>query len=371
MIVMPSKADFKKVAGSLSGGHARRRSRKAGLPPGSMVHIGEQQVEVVKLSVIDFDEHRIDQRDLERVEETFAFRDTPSVTWLNVIGLHAPSIITAIGEQYGIHPLILEDILHTDQRPKVEVGDGYVYVVMKMLTYDPANHRIDAEQISLILGKNYVITFQERDGDVLEPLRRRLLNDVGRVRKQGADYLTYAIIDVIVDHYFVVLEQIGEEIEQLERDVLEKPDHSLVQRIQRMKRDLIFLRKATWPLREVIGSMTRDEITLIQQGTQPYLRDIYDHIVQVIDMVENFRDMVSGLLDIYLSSVNNRMNEIMKVLTIIATIFIPLTFIVGVYGMNFDVMPELHWRWSYPVLLVAMASIIVAMLAFFRIKKWL
>lgn len=370
MNIMPTNAELKKM-GSVIGGHARRRSRKAGLPPGTMVHIGEQKVDVVKLTVIDFDAQRIEQRDLDRVEETFAFRDTPSVTWLNVSGLHAPSIITAIGEHYGIHSLTLEDILHTDQRPKVEVTDGSVYIVLKMLVYDAAHHHIEAEQISLILGPTYVITFQERDGDVLEPLRRRLLQDTGRVRKQGADYLTYAIIDVIVDHYFAVLENIGEAIEQLERDVLEKPDHTLVQKIQHMKRDLIFLRKATWPLREVIASLTRDEIALIQKGTQPYLRDIYDHIVQVIDMVENFRDLVSGLLDIYLSSVNTRMNEIMKVLTIIATIFIPLTFIVGVYGMNFEVMPELHWPWSYPVLWVFMVSIIVAMLAFFRVKKWI
>jgi len=349
----------------------RSRSRKVGLPPGSMVHVGEQKVEAVKLEVINYDEHHFERRELSTVDEALAFRDKPTISWLNVTGLHDPAVVKTLGEQYGIHALILEDILHTDQRPKVEFTDTSIYIVMRMLTYDAHTHEVTSEQISLFMVGTTVITFQERGGDDFDPLRQRLEKDIGKARRSGADYLAYTLMDIIVDHYFLVLESIGEEIESLERDVLENPDHRMVERIQRMKRELIFLRKATWPLREVISGLTRDESPLIHAGTIPYLRDVYDHIVQVIDMVETFRDMVSGLLDIYLSSVSNRMNEIMKVLTIIATIFIPLTFLVGVYGMNFKVMPELDWRWGYPLLWLVMITAIVSMLAFFRRKRWL
>jgi magnesium transporter len=349
----------------------RKRSKKTGLPPGSMVHVGEKKVEQVKLSVIDYDQDNIEKRDLKNVEEAFPFKDTPTVSWLNLTGLHDIEILEKIGTRYNIHPLILEDILNTDQRPKVEITDNYIFIVLKMLSYDPEKHEINAEQVSLIMGENYVITFQEREGDVFNPLRERIENGKGRIRKSGPDYLTYAIIDIIIDNYFLVLELIGEQIEYLEGNVLENPDHILVQRIQRMKRELIFLRKSTWPLREVISGITRDETSLITEVTHPYLRDLYDHTVQVIDTVETFRDMVSGILDIYLSSVSNRMNEVMKVLTIIATIFIPLTFLAGIYGMNFEYMPELKWHWSYPVLWLVMIGIFIGMLFYFRRKKWI
>jgi len=349
----------------------RKRSKKTGLPPGSMVYVGEKKVEEVKLSVIDYDQDKIEKRDLKNVEEAFPFKETPTVTWLNVTGLHDIDILEKIGGRYDIHPLILEDILNTDQRPKVEITDDYIFIVLKMLSYDSEKHEINAEQVSLIMGENYVITFQEREGDVFNPLRERIENGKGRIRKSGPDYLTYAIIDIIIDNYFLVLELIGEQIEYLEGNVLENPDHTLVQRIQRMKRELIFLRKSTWPLREVISGITRDETSLIKETTNPYLRDLYDHTVQVIDTVETFRDMVSGILDIYLSSVSNRMNEVMKVLTIIATIFIPLTFLAGVYGMNFEYMPELKWHLSYPVLWLVMIGIFIGMLFYFRRKKWI
>ncbi len=349
----------------------RKRSKKTGLPPGSMVHVGEKKVEQVKLSVIDYDQDKIEKRELKEVEEAFPFKDTPTVTWLNVTGLHDIEILEKIGSRYNIHPLILEDILNTDQRPKVEIADDYIFIVMKMLSYDSEKQEINAEQISLILAENYVITFQEREGDVFNPVRERIENSKGRIRKVGPDYLTYALIDILIDNYFLVLELIGEQIEYLEGNVLENPDHTLVQKIQSMKRELIFLRKSTWPLREVISSLTRDETNLIKEATSPYLRDLHDHTIQVIDTVETFRDMVSGILDIYLSSVSNRMNEVMKVLTIIATIFIPLTFLAGIYGMNFEFMPELKWHWSYPVLLLVMISVFIGMLFYFRRKKWI
>jgi magnesium transporter len=368
---MRIKIPIKNGSSLFSNKFIRKRSKKIGLPPGSMVHVGEKKVEEVKLAVIDYDQDKIEKRDLKTVEEAFPFKDTPTVTWLNVTGLHNVEVLEKIGTRYNIHPLILEDILNTDQRPKVEIADDYIFIVMKMLSYDSEKHEINAEQISLILGENYVITFQEREGDVFNPVRERIENGKGRIRKVGPDYLTYALIDILIDNYFLVLELIGEQIEYLEGNVLENPDHTLVQKIQSMKRELIFLRKSTWPLREVISGLARDETNLIKEATSPYLRDLHDHTIQVIDTVETFRDMVSGILDIYLSSVSNRMNEVMKVLTIIATIFIPLTFLAGIYGMNFEFMPELKWHWSYPVLWLVMVSVFIGMIFYFRKKKWI
>jgi magnesium transporter len=349
----------------------KKRSKKTGLPPGSIIYTGEKVIETVKISLIDYDDKNMETKDLSAIDEAFPFKHLPTVTWLNIYGLHETRILEKIGEEYGIHPLVLEDILHTDQRPKVEFYEDYVFIVFKMLSYDKSSEEIQAEQISLILGENYVITFQEREGDVLDPVRERIKNTKSRFRKFGPDYLAYAIMDVIIDHYFVVLEIMGEKIEYLEGTVIENPGSRLVQEIQFMKRELIFLRKSIWPMREVLSELSREEDSLMSEAMIPYLRDIYDHTIQVVDTVETFRDMVSGILDIYLSSVSNRMNEIMKVLTIIATIFIPLTFIVGVYGMNFEFMPELHWKWGYPIVWLVMVIIALFMLLFFRKRKWL
>ena len=367
---MPGKDEHYPAKRTSVNKFIRKRSRKAGLPPGSMVYLGERNVDKIEISVIDYDQNKLEKRTLENVEDCFAFKDTATVTWLNIVGLHDTHLLEKIGTHYHIHPLILEDILNTDQRPKLDITDDIIFIVLKMLSYDPDKQEIHAEQVSLVMGENFVITFQERPGDVFDPLRDRIDNLKGRIRKLGSDYLTYSIIDIIIDQYFLVLELIGEQIEDLEKDVLEDPDHELVQRIQHMKRELIFLRKSTWPLREVISGLSREEFELINASTAPYLHDLYDHTVQVIDMVETFRDMVSGVLDIYLSSVSNRMNEIMKVLTIIATIFIPMTFFTGVYGMNFHDMPELSWHWGYPALWLLLLTIFVGMLIYFKRKKW-
>jgi len=349
----------------------KRISKARGLPPGTLVHIGEGRTEKVKLSVIDYDKNNFQEKELSAVEEAFFYKDSPSVSWLNVSGVHHTDIIQGLGEKFGLHPLVQEDIVNTAQRPKMEDYGDYLFIVLKMLYLNNKGDLIIAEQVSMVLGKNYVISFQEREGDVFAAIRERLRNGKGRVRQLGPDYLAYSLIDAIVDGYFVVLEKTGERVEFIEEKLVSNPKPKTLQLIHNVKSDMVFLRRSVWPLREVIGSMQRSESVLIQKTTEVYLRDVYDHGIQVIDSIESYREMASGLLDIYLSSVSNRMNEVMKVLTIIATIFIPLTFIAGIYGMNFKYMPELDIRWAYPAVLGAMAMIGLVMVAYFRRKNWL
>jgi magnesium transporter len=349
----------------------RRRAKEVGLPPGSLVHIGDRKVEKAKITLIDYDEAQLQEKELETVDECFPFKDKPTVTWINIDGIHQVEIIEKIGRHFNIHPLILEDILNTGQRPKMEDFEDYIFVVVKMIYYDEKDNEIKAEQLSLLIGPNFVISLQEKEGDVFDPVRDRIRKAKGRIRKMKADYLAYALLDTIVDHYFVVLEKLGEKIEDMEEELVTNPTPETLQTIHTLKRDLISLRKSIWPLREVVNNMERGESSLINESTGIYLRDVYDHTIQVIDTIETFRDMVSGMLDIYLSSISNKMNEVMKVLTIIATIFIPLTFIAGLYGMNFKYIPELEWHWGYPVLLFVMAGIGFLMLVYFRRKRWL
>jgi len=349
----------------------KKTSKKVGLIPGALVHIGEKKTEKARITIVDYDKKKFQEKEAKRVEECFPFKDKPTVTWINVDGLHQPEIVKKLGDCFGMHPLVLEDILNTDHRPKMEDFDNYIYIVLKMLTYDDKSDEVIAEQVSLILGSNFVISFQEKEGDVFNPIRDRIRGDKGRVRKMGADYLAYALTDAIVDNYFIILEKIGEKVEFLEEELVTNPTPETLQTIHNLKRELIFLRKSVWPLREVISGLERGESRLIKETTRVYLRDVYDHTIQVIDTVETLRDMVSGMLDIYLSSVSNRMNEVMKVLTIIATIFIPLTFLAGIYGMNFLNMPELEWYWGYPLVLLVMVAICITMLFYFKGKKWL
>lgn len=347
----------------------KRRSKKAGLPPGSLVYVGEKKAEEVTNSIIDYDEKNFEERTVENVEECLPYKDASTVTWINIVGLHDVNIIEKIGKHFGLHPLILEDVLNTEQRPKMEDFEDYIFIVTKMLYFKGSE--IDSEQISIVLGPNYVLTFQEKTGDVFDAARKRIKESKGKIRKLGSDYLAYALIDAIVDNYFLVLEKMGETIEQLEEELLEEPTPKTLNTIHNLKRELIFLRKSVWPLREVINTVYKGDSKLIGDTTQIYLRDVYDHTIQVVDTIETFRDMVSGMLDVYLSSVSNRMNEVMKVLTIIATVFIPLTFIAGVYGMNFQYMPELGWRWSYPAVWAVMLIVGVTMFMYFRKKGWL
>ena len=345
--------------------------KKSGMPPGTLVHIGERKVETVRITYMDYDEENIHEKQVASIEECFPFRITPTVTWINIDGLHDVELIEKLGKEFELHPLILEDILNTGQRPKIEDFDKYIYVVLKMLRYSDEQQAVEAEQVSLLVGSNYVISFQERVGDVFEPIRDRIRNAKGRIRRMACDYLMYSLLDAVVDGYFAILERLGEKIESMEEELVSAPSEKTLEQIHRLKSEMIFLRKSVWPLREVISGLQRTESSLIKESTQLYLRDVYDHTIQVIDTVESFRDMVSGMLDIYLSSISNRMNAVMKVLTIIATIFIPLTFIAGIYGMNFKYMPELEWWWAYPVIWLIIVVIVVCMLIYFRRKKWL
>ncbi len=348
-----------------------RKHKQPGTPPGTLIHSGERKAESVRISVIDYDEHTLAEHQVENAEQCIPYRRTDTVTWINIDGLHNVAILEELGNQYDIHPLVLEDVLSTNQRPKIENYEDYLYLVLRMVTYSEAQEQIEDEQFSLILGSNFVLTFQEKPEDVFDAVRKRLQNPKGRLRTHGPDYLAYALLDAIVDHYFIVLEGIGEQIVTIEQNLMDDPDEDDLETIHNHKREMIFLRKAIWPLREVIAQITRGEPSLFRETSRIFLRDVYDHTIQVVDTVESYRDILSGLLDLYLSTQSNRMNEIMKVLTIIATIFIPLTFLAGIYGMNFTNMPELEWKWGYPVVLGIMIGVAGGFLLYFRKKRWL
>jgi magnesium transporter len=349
----------------------KKRSEKAGLPPGTLVHIGERKAEKVKIRILDYDEAQFEEKEAKNIEESFPFKDKPTVTWINIDGLHEVELIEKLGSHFGLHPLLLEDILNTDQRPKMEDYGDYIFVVLKMIYTSENKDEIEAEQVSLIFGSNFVISFQEHEGDVFNPIRDRIRNNKGRIRKAGADYLAYALLDAIVDNYFLILENTGEKIEDTEQQLATNPSPETLQYVREMKNEMIFLRKSIWPLRELINGLERSESTLIHESTGAYLRDVYDHTIQIIDTIESYRDMISGMVDLYLSSISNKMNEVMKVLTIFASIFIPLTFIAGIYGMNFEFMPELAWHWGYFALLGFMLLVGISLVFYFRRKKWL
>ena len=349
----------------------KKKSKKVGLPPGSIVHIGNKRDEKVKITIVDYSEAKFQEKEAKSVGECFSYKDKSTITWINIDGVHKIKVIEEIGKHFNLHPLILEDIVDTDQRPKIKDFGDYIFIILKMIYYDRNDNEMKAEQVSLILGKNYVISFQEREGDVFNPIRERIRNNIGRIRKAGTDYLVYSLIDAIVDNYFIIIEKLGEKIENLEDKMISRPKPANLRVIHKLRRDLIFLRKSVWPLREVISCLEKGESSLTLESTNVYFRDVYDHTIQVMDTVETLRDIISGMLDIYLSSASNRMNEIMKMLTIIATIFIPLTFITGIYGMNFQNMPEIKWLWGYPVVLLGMLIIGIVMVIYFKRKKWM
>jgi magnesium transporter len=347
--------------------------KKSGLknfaPPGTLIFTGEVYTQEPIISIISYDENQIRELGNKSIDDV----DTENcqVTWINLNGLHDTSLIEKIGLKFDIHPLILEDILHISQRPKMEEFPHYLYFVLTMLQYDDVKKEIVPEQVSILLMKNIVITFQERDGDVFGKIRERLHRNVGRIRKSKADYLCYSLLDAIVDHYFILLERIGNTIEDIEDTLVQQSDQTMLNRIHAVKRDVVFLRKSIWPVRDLVNSFRSTDSDLKDSGLQIFLRDIADHTSQVIEIVQTFREIVADLLDIYLNSISNRMNEVMKILTIFAAIFIPLTFLAGVYGMNFKYMPELSWKISYPIWWVISLGIIGGMLLYFKRKKWL
>lgn len=355
----------------------KKRSHKSGLPPGTLVHVGAKKVEKTNITVIDYDVDNFVEKELKTIEECFPRRDKQAVSWINLTGLHQLDIIEKTGKHFDLHPLVLEDIVNTGQRPKIEDFDSYLFIVIKMLYPDEGHAEVHSEQVSLIVGSHVVISFQEKAGDVFNPVRERIRSGKGRIRKMGTDYLAYALLDAIVDSYFAILEKFSEEMEETEKKLVSDPGPQILQDLHRLKGEMIFLRKSIWPLREVLSGLLRRESSLIQESTVLYLRDVYDHTIQIIDTIETFRDLISGMLDTYLSSVSNKMNEVMKVLTVIATTFIPLTFIAGIYGMNFNPevspwnMPELNWEYGYFVAMGIMIIIALGMVLYFKGKKWL
>jgi magnesium transporter len=349
----------------------RRMARKAGLPPGSLIYTGEKEHLPAKITVTRYNEQDFREDKFDSLTECPLADDQGGVTWINVSGIHQVKNLEKLGECFNIHPLVLEDILDAEQRPKIEDYDDYLYIVLATSRPGAESQELASEQISLILGPHYVISFQEDDGDLFAPIRERLLKAKGRIRKLGADYLAYTLIDLIVDNYFVELEKFGDQVEMLEDKVMSQPTPETLRDVHRFKNDMIMLRKSLWPLREVIARLERRESPLISENLTMYFRDVYDHTIIAIETVETYRDILSGMLDIYLSSMSNRLNEIMKVLTIIATIFMPLTFITSLYGMNFKNMPELQWQYGYYGVVVVIAVIAVAMLEYFRRKRWI
>lgn len=323
-----------------------------------------------EINLIHFTELSFTEKRLSSLEDLPEFLEEGGTAWIDITGLNDNALLRDTAERFGIHPLVLEDICNTGQRAKSEDYGNYQYTVLKMVTWDEESMQVEVEQVSMVLFPKVLITFQERPGDLFEPVRQRLRKGKGRLRKEGADYLAYSLLDAIVDGYFLLLEKIGDQVEVLEGELLSAPETGTSARLHELRREMIFLRKAAWPLREAVASLGRSG-PLSGGTTAVYMRDLYDHVIQVIDGIETIRDILSGMLDIYLSTVSNRMNEIMKVLTVIATIFIPLTFIAGVYGMNFALMPELRWKWGYPAVLAVMAGTALWMLAFFRRKGWL
>jgi len=349
----------------------KRQLKKAGSSPGMLVHIGEQKVDDTQITLIDYDEAHFQEKILDGIEEAFPLKDLPTVTWINIDGLHEVDTIEKVGQHFNIHHLVLEDILNTGQRPKTEEFEDVIFVVLKMLHYNENAEKITSEQFSLVLGSNFLITFQEIQGDVFKTVRERIRIPKTRIRNAGCDYLAYALIDAIVDYYFVILEALGDKIEDIEIQLLDNPTRDTLEIIHEMKREMIYLRKQIWPIREIINSLVKSESSLIQEQMHIYFRDIYDHTIQIIDTIESYRDILGGMLDIYLSTLSNKMNEVMKVLTIIATIFIPITFIAGVYGMNFKFMPELEWRWGYVMAWAIIVVVAGIMIGFFKKKQWL
>ena len=341
------------------------------MPPGSLIHVGKKKKHTPKITIFDYNEESFTEKVAKKVEECFPFKERATVTWINIDGVHDSEIIEKLGKHFRFHPLLLEDIMNTEQRPKIDDFGDYLFVVAKMLQYNEQKDQIVEEQISLILGSNFVISFQEQEGDIFDPIRERIRQKKGRVRTMWSDYLVYALMDVIIDNYFIVLEKLGEKIEDVEEELLVNPSKQTLQDTHALKRKMISLRRASWPLRDVISGMQRTGSVLIKKPTAIYLKDVYDHTVQVIDTIETYRDIISSMLDIYLSGISNKLNEVMKVLTIIGTIFIPLTFITGIHGMNFKFMPELEWKYGYFATLGVMLVIGLLMLLYFKRKRWI
>lgn len=346
-------------------------SEKAGMPPGSLVHVGDVLETECRITLIDYSREKIEEQAVSSIEELLPYKDRDTVTWVNIEGLKNVALIESIGTAFNIHPLVLEDILNTHQRPKFEEYDNYLYIVLKGLSLRDERLSVYYEQISIIVLDNFIFTFKEVQDELFSPINKRLKNGKGKIRSLGTDYLTYAILDMIVDQNFVLLETLDEFLDSIEDELLTNPTTKTLTFIQQLKRELISIRRSVLPVRDLLNAMLRSDSPLIHERVHIYLRDVHDHALRISESIESYRDILSGLLDIYVSSVSNKMNEIMKILTVFASIFIPLTFIAGIYGMNFEYMPELKWKWAYPALWVSFITIPVVLLVYFRKKRWL
>lgn len=350
--------------------YIRKKSHKVGLPPGSL-QVSSDKTRKVKIDLINYSPDFVHEKTIKSPYECKPDNFTNSIAWVNVDGVHDINLIKEFGEYFNLHPLLLEDLSTPGQRPKFDDYDDYIFLVLNMLQYEEKKGEVKTEQVSFILGKNYVLTFQEDPQDIFNPNRERLKGGKGKTRKSGPDYLMYSLIDTVVDNYFIILEKMSDKIEELEAKIIADPGPAWLNEIYQLKRELISLRKSIWPLREVVSKLERDENKLVSPATRVFFKDVYDHTIQVIDTIETFRDILSGILDIYLSGTSNKMNSVMKVLTVISTIFIPLTFIAGIYGMNFRHMPELNWEYGYYYVLAGCLMVALIMMVFFKKKKWL
>jgi magnesium transporter len=347
-----------------------KKKKKIGLPPGTLIYTGDKIKEKTKIRVTDYNEELYEFQEISEIQKDLSKIKKGLIRWIDIHGLAEVKVIEEIGRQFNLHQLVLEDILSTNQLPKLEDYGSYIFIIMRKLTWNKDQDEFEFEQTSLILGENYVISLQERDTKLFDPIYERIRVSKGRVRSMNADYLFYVLIDIIIDNFFIILEKMGEDIEKIEDLLIKNPEPETLQLIYRMKRSSIELRKSIWPIREVINKLQREQSSLIGDDLQIYLRDIYDHIFRISDLLENYREIIFGMLDMYLSSVSNRMNDIMKVLTIISTVFIPLSFLAGFYGMNFVYMPEFSQPLAYPILIITMCIIAGVMLYYFKRKRW-
>lgn len=349
----------------------KKKTQAIGQAPGELIFIGEKKIEDTTIRLIDYDQEQLSENELQDIKDGIHFKDTSTVTWINIYGLHDTGVIGEVGKGFNLHPLVMEDIVSTGQRPRMEEYDNYLYFALKMMSWNSETKQIQSEQISMVLGQSFLITFQEQPGDVFEPLRERIRKHKGRIRKVGIDYLAYALLDTIFDNYLMIIERLGEKIEDLEDEILANPTQEVLSKINNYKREMNYLRKTIRPAREFILQFSRLDSDLVQEKTQPFLKDLLDLANQAVDVIDTYRDMLSDHLNIYDSRVSSKLNEIMKILTIFSAIFIPLTFIAGIYGTNFEYVPELHFRYSYFIMLGVMAILVVFMLRFFRSKRWL
>lgn len=352
------------------------RSRKKDLSPGSAVFTGDKKVDEIVITIFNYDEHKFEEKKIESVDELKQLKEKAKTLWVNIAGLHDVNLIEKVCEIFGVHSLVIEDILNVNHSPKIEEHDNFLFLVLKMIDFDKVKHEFNIEQISIVLGKNYVITFQENTGDVFNVIRERIRTAKGRIRKTSADYLMYRLLDSIVDNYFITLEFVDGKIEFVEEKLLEATEDSYLKEIHNLRKDILKLRRAVYPMRDMTYFLQRGENPLIQKSTIMFTRDLHDHIANNIETIENYREIINGVLEVHLTNASHRMNQVIKLLTMISTIFIPLTFIVGIYGMNFNTqvsifnMPELNWKFGYLFVMLIMIAIAGSLVIFFKRKKW-